>query len=86
MSGKSLEDRDDSVLREGRTRKFVESERAIPPRIVESDEGDPPPMLEGEARLTLDTGVVGAKETSSGPGGMGADDLGGTAADNPEGA
>jgi len=47
-SGKSLEDRDDSVLREGSTRKFVESECAIPPRIVESDEGNPPLMLEGE--------------------------------------
>jgi len=44
----SLGDRDDSVLREGMTRKFVESERAIPPRIVESDEGNPPLMLEGE--------------------------------------
>jgi len=47
-SGKSLEDRDDSVLREGSTHKFVESECAIPPRIVESDEGNPPLMLEGE--------------------------------------
>jgi len=47
--GASLEDVDDSVLCEGRTCKFVESERAIPPRIVESDEGNPPLMLEGEA-------------------------------------
>jgi len=85
MSGKSLEDRDDSALREGRTRKFVESEHAIPPRIVKSDEGNPPLMLEGAVRLTFDTGVVGAKETSSVPTGAGADDLGGTAADNPEG-
>jgi len=77
-SGESLEDRDNSALREGRTRKFVESERAIPPRIVESDEGDPPLMSEGGAWPTFDTGVVGAKETSSGPVG--------TAADNPEGA
>jgi len=74
----SLKDRDDSVLREGRTRKFVESEHAIPPRIVESDEGNPPLMLEGEVRLTFDTGIVGAKETSSGPVGA--------AADNPVGA
>ena len=56
----------------------MESERAIPPRIVESDEGNPPLMLEGEGRLTLDTGIVGAKEQSSGPVG--------TAADNPVGA
>jgi len=55
----------------------VESERAIPPRIVESNEGDPPLMLEGEVRLTFDTGTVGAKETSSGPVG--------TAADHPVG-
>jgi len=47
--GMSLKDRDDSVLREGKTRKLVESERAIPPRIVESDEGNPPLMSEGEA-------------------------------------
>jgi len=53
----------------------VASERAIPPQIVESDEGDPPLMLEGEVRLTFDTGIVGAKETLSGPVG--------TAADNP---
>jgi len=38
-----------SIPTEGRTRKFVESERAILPRIVESDEGNPPLMLEGEA-------------------------------------
>jgi len=49
MSGALLEDIDDSVLREGRTRKFVESERTIPPRIVESNEGAPPLMLEGGA-------------------------------------
>jgi len=64
----------------------VESERAIPPRIVESDEGDPPLMSEGEVRLTFDTGVVGAKEISSEPVCAGTDDLGGAAADNPEGA
>ena len=61
----------------------MESERAIPPRIVESDEGNPPLMLEGE--LTLDTGSVGAKEISSEPVSVGTDDLGGAAADNPEG-
>jgi len=49
MSGESLKDRDDSVLRKGITCKFVGSERAIPPQVVESDEGDPPLMLEGEA-------------------------------------
>jgi len=47
--GKSLDDKDDSVLREGSTRKIVESEHAIPPRIVESDESNPPLMLEGVA-------------------------------------
>jgi len=83
-SGLLLEDADNSALREGTTRKFMESERAIPPRIVESDEGDPPLKLEGGAQLTLDTGVVGAKEILSGPVGTGADDLGGAAADNPE--
>jgi len=84
MSGASLEDRDNSVLREGRTRKFVESERAIPPLIVESNEGNPPLMSEGEVRLTFDTGVIGAKETLSGPVGTAADDLGGAASDNPK--
>ena len=63
----------------------MESERAIPPRIVESDEGNPPLMLDGEARLTLDTGSVGAKQISSEPVDTGTDDLGGAAADNPEG-
>jgi len=32
---------------------------------MESDEGNPPLMLEGEVRLTFDTGIVGAKETLS---------------------
>ena len=73
MSGVSFEDIDDSALCEGKTRKFVESERAIPPRIVESDEGTPPLMLEGERRLTFDTGIVGAKEQSSRPVGTAAD-------------
>jgi len=77
-SGKSLEDRDDSVLREGSRHKCVESERAIPPRIVQSDEGNPPLMSEGEVWLTLETGIVGAKDTSSGPVGA--------VADNPVGA
>jgi len=69
----SLEDRDDSVLCEGKTRKFMESERAIAPRIVESDEGNSPLMSEGGVRRTFDTGVIGAKEMSSGPVGAAAD-------------
>jgi len=58
--GKSLEDIDNSVLHEGIACKRVESEHAIPPRIVESDEGNPPLLLEGGVQLTLDTGSVGA--------------------------